>query len=298
MKKLLLSAAVLAATLSANAQNPTTLSEEMRGTTDTESSSPCFLGYEDGPGAFQGFVGNDFTNMQWDQENGSMTFDATTAKQNHGPLYYQLSAGDDVECYPAEGLVDISTANKIEIRAKSTAPFKITAYIQEGNAASWDYSKFSKTEITMNLTTEYQIFYVENLLDSSNADNLVDLTKIGIVVFELGKDDNGEWFQVTDEKVSIDYIRLGEAAVTSNEVINSADVKVFPNPAKDLLNVEVNLNEVANVQLVDLTGKVVATQTVSNQGTAKFNTANLSSGLYIVSIQTANGVVTQKVLVK
>lgn len=299
MKKFLLSAAVIAATLSANAQNPTSLSEEMRGSTETESASPCFLGYIDGPGAFQGFVGNDFTNMQWDQTEGAMTFDATTHPDSHGPLYYQLSAGDDVECFPAEGLVDISTSSKIEIRAKATTAMKITVYVQEGNAASWDYSKFSITPLTLNLTTEYQSFFVDNISSDNIAETAtIDLTKIGCVVFELGKDADNNWIQVSGEKVSIDYIRLGDAAVSSNEVISSSDVNVFPNPATDVLNVEVNLNEVANVELVDLTGKVVATQTVSNQGTATFNTANLSSGLYIVSIQTANGVVTQKVLVK
>ena len=47
MKKILLSAALLAGVV-ANAQNPTTLMEEMDGET------PCFLGYEEGPGPFQG----------------------------------------------------------------------------------------------------------------------------------------------------------------------------------------------------------------------------------------------------
>jgi hypothetical protein len=297
LKKLLLSAAVIAATFSANAQNPTTLSEEMRGSTETEDASPCFLGYEDGPGAFQYSPGHDFTNMQWNEANGEITFDATTTSP-HGPLYYKFSAGNDAECFPGTGLVDISTASKLEIRAKASTNMKIEVYVQEGNTESWNYSKFSVTALTLNLTTEYQSFFIDNI-SSDNIDetSTIDLSNIGIVAFELGKEDE-IFIPVTDATVSIDYIRLGDAAVSSNEVISSSDVSVFPNPASDVLNVTVNLDEVANVELVDLTGKVVATQTVSNQGTATFNTANLSSGLYIVSIQTANGVVTQKVLVK
>jgi len=236
--------------------------------------------------------------MQWDQADGAMTFDATTAQSNHGPLYYQLTAGNDLECFPAEGLVDLTVSNKVEIRAKATTAMKITVYIQEGNAASWDYSKFSAKTLTLDLTTEYQTFLVEDIADTNSTGASVDITQVGVVVFELGKDQEGEWIQVSGEKVSIDYMRFGDFSVSSNEVISSSNVNVFPNPATDVLNVEVNLDEVATIELVDLTGKVVATQTLSNQGTATFNTANLSSGLYIVSIQTANGVVTEKVLVK
>ena len=129
MKKILLSAALLAGVVS-NAQNPTTLSEEMDGAT------PCFLGYEEGPGAFQGSVGHDFTNMQYDAANETMTFDATTHADSHGPLYYTLSGGDLDECLAATGLVGISANNLLAITSKLLA---ITSKLLEITNATSDY---------------------------------------------------------------------------------------------------------------------------------------------------------------
>ena len=84
MKKILLSVSTLVLALTANAQNSNAHAENMDGVT------PCFLSYEGGPGAFQGAAGHDFKNMQWDQANNVMTFDATTHATLHGPLYYTL----------------------------------------------------------------------------------------------------------------------------------------------------------------------------------------------------------------
>ena len=293
MKKILLSAALLAGVV-ANAQNPTTLMEEMDGET------PCFLGYEEGPGGFQGSVGHDFTNMQYDAENGTMTFDATTHAENHGPLYYTLSGGDLDECLAAEGLVDISANNLLAIRAKASEPLNITAYTQEGNAASWNYSKFSETTLQMSLTTEFQEFSVADISAlSTNGTDAVDLTSIGTIAFELANAAfDGGYDDVSGALVTIDFIRLGEAATSVNETVVTG-FNVYPNPATDVLNVKFDANAVTTVELTDLTGKVVETQTAqAGASTVNFATANVNAGVYFVNVKNVNGSTTQKVVIK
>ena len=98
----------------------------------------------------------------------------------HGPLYYTLSGGDLDECLAAQGLVDISANNLLAIRAKASEPLNITAYTQEGNAASWNYSKFSETTLQMSLTTEFQEFSVADISAlSTNGTDAVDFTQSG-----------------------------------------------------------------------------------------------------------------------
>lgn len=293
MKKSLLLLAAVAA-FGAKAQNPTWLAENMDGVT------PCFLSWSPA-GAFQGSAGHDFTNMTWNSSDGdgSMEFSATTHASSHGPLYYTLSDGDDLACNAAAGLVDVSGSDAyVSVRIKASTPMAINFYIQEGNAASWDYSKFSLSNVKMDLTTSYQVFTLSNIEASNLAETgTIDLTSIGGVAFELGKTDDTNYDQVTGATVSVDYIRLGYDVSTNDVVVNA--LNVYPNPATDQLNVAFDATSVSTVELTDLTGKVVASQIAKvGANTVSFETANVNAGVYFVNIKNATGNVTEKVIIK
>lgn len=292
MKKSLLLLAAVAA-FGAKAQNPAFLNEEWDGAT------PCFTSWSPA-GSFQGFAGHDFTAPTYDATEGALTFDATTHASQHGPMYYTLSAGDDLACKPAEGLVDLTVAGSdmAYIRIKASAPVQILAYFQEGNAASWDYSKFSETHAVMDLTTSYQIIKVENFSTANiGGTGTVDLSSIGGIAFELGKTDGTNYDAVSGVTVSVDYIRLGNAVSTNDVVVNA--LNVYPNPATDQLNVAFDASAVSTVELTDLTGKVVASQIAKvGANTVSFETANVNAGVYFVNIKNATGNVTEKVIIK
>lgn len=299
MKKILLSTFVVAS-LAVTAQNPTGHTESM----SVENASPCFLGYEEGPGAFQGAAGHDFTNMTHDAaqgEDGALVFSGETHASQHGPLYYTLSGGDDIECKAAQGLVDISSAPRAELRIKASSPVQILVYIQEGNDPNWNYSKFSLTHAVVDVTTDWQVVEIPSI-SSSNINELadaVDLTQIGGVNFELGKTD-GESYDTFDGTVSVDYIKLGDDAnITSTEKTIASGLNIFPNPATDVLNVKLDAASATTIELVDITGKVIDTKlTQAGFATTSFNTAEINSGVYFVNVKNAAGSTTQKVVVK
>lgn len=295
MKKILLSLAVITA-LGANAQNPTNLVEEMDGTT------PCHTGFQPA-GNFTGYNGNDFTGGVFNVTDGSFDFEATTNAEKHSPLYYPLSAGNAEECSPfvGKGLVDITgSSSKLVIRAKSTSDVSINVYIQEGNAPSWDYSKFSETALIINLTPTYQEFELSNISLTTLAGGTIDLTSIGTIAFELGSNDiegTKVYDQVSGATVSIDYIRLVDAVSINEAVVNA--LNVYPNPATEQLNVVFDATSVSTVELTDLTGKVVATQSANAGANAiSFNVANVNAGVYFVNIKNAGGNSAQKVIIK
>lgn len=75
--------------------------------------------------------------------------------------------------------------------------------------------------------------------------------------------------------------------------LNSVDFALFPNPAKDM--VIINLNNVADFQeavVYTLTGKVVMTETSTS-----FSVAQLAGGTYYVKVITSNGQNTKKLVV-
>jgi hypothetical protein len=84
---------------------------------------------------------------------------------------------------------------------------------------------------------------------------------------------------------------------------NSDNVAVFPNPANDQLNVRLlfaECNAVGNIELFDLTGKVVAVPntnqfSITNQYT--FDVADLNKGVYILKVTNGMKVSTSKVTI-
>ena len=82
-------------------------------------------------------------------------------------------------------------------------------------------------------------------------------------------------------------------------IITQSQFNLFPNPAKDLLNVDLNLSETAEnatVTMFDINGRIIEQLNYSNvkQQNIQFNVANLSAGFYFVRIQSENGVQTKE----
>lgn len=110
-------------------------------------------------------------------------------------------------------------------------------------------------------------------------------------------------------KFSSDNVSEGEgfqleyyAIVSASDNPAFEEVKVFPNPATNFINVEystVNAEDLT-FQLTDIAGRVIRTENVSHAGgtsTHNMNINDLSNGIYMLRIQSSQGSVTKKVIV-
>ncbi|MBM3405591.1 MAG: T9SS type A sorting domain-containing protein, partial [Bacteroidetes bacterium] len=98
------------------------------------------------------------------------------------------------------------------------------------------------------------------------------------------------------------YIHVDECSGIV-EKHRGTELKVFPNPADDEINVLVNSRkpENANLRITDLQGRTVLSMEVSLSGKKDWivlPVSNLLSGLYLVSLHSSEGVIYQKVVVK
>ena len=89
----------------------------------------------------------------------------------------------------------------------------------------------------------------------------------------------------------------------TNTLLETANFRVFPNPAKDVLNVDLSLQETAEnatVTLFDINGRIIEQLNYSNlkQQTIQFNTGNLTAGFYFVRVKTEKGVQTKEFVKK
>lgn len=106
-----------------------------------------------------------------------------------------------------------------------------------------------------------------------------------------------------DRKAPIVRLRLfeGEVGIGENEVLNT--FSVYPNPATDLLtvNLTVNNSENTSINIVDLSGKVVQTENLgllNGDMQVQLSLEDLTAGVYFVEFVTNTGVQTKKFVKK
>jgi len=86
----------------------------------------------------------------------------------------------------------------------------------------------------------------------------------------------------------------------SEPPVGKIKVNIYPNPANSTLNIELPDNTVTNtasVEMLDISGRTVLKEYFTAP-LLHLNTSGLHSGLYLVKVQTAKGVVTEKVVVR
>lgn len=83
------------------------------------------------------------------------------------------------------------------------------------------------------------------------------------------------------------------AATTGIEnVENAANVAIYPNPVRNMLTIEGN--DVKNVEIIDMNGRVVLT----NDRAGQLDMSTLAEGVYMVRVMSLSGVTAQKVVKK
>lgn len=97
-------------------------------------------------------------------------------------------------------------------------------------------------------------------------------------------------FNCTDEFVfNLDDVEIVPGVGVEN---HDLQVKIFPNPANSILNINANSN-ISKVEVYNLLGQNVMTVSVNDINT-NINTSNLTAGMYMLKLHTDNGVVNQK----
>ncbi len=96
----------------------------------------------------------------------------------------------------------------------------------------------------------------------------------------------------------------GEYAFTAPsstyDLLSGDVVKIFPNPAKDFINVEVDTDVLTgnlNMTLFTVKGEVLKTTLVTNNGISKINVSDLKAGNYVLRISNDKNLVSKSIVV-
>jgi hypothetical protein len=247
------------------------------------------------------FVANSFLTA----DGYTFVSQATVPTSNSVPAWFPLAAisgeGEAAQCSNLNGVskgVDLTSKSKVTIKATgapgATLEFFLGGEGQWGPSSS-SYNTGSGKGITASYTftssNEETFNFDFSVLDATVWAGWAGKNKIQSVGFASKTD--GATFKVSQVLIGAD------ANTTINvDAVSASSFSVFPNPASDVVNVVLASSDAATVELADLAGQVVSSQAVNGTNLVAVSTSNVTSGVYVVNVRSANGVATQKVVVK
>ena len=92
----------------------------------------------------------------------------------------------------------------------------------------------------------------------------------------------------------------GDSLLGNDEFATIAQdvISVYPNPAKDVINVNSSINSFNSVSIVDLNGRVVKSLNFNAVTEAQINISDLASGIYVMNINSEKETFSKKIVIE
>ena len=159
------------------------------------------------------------------------------------------------------------------------------------------------TIIEISISTGRSINSIHPFVDTDGdlIENYLDDDDDGDMVLTRDEDYNNNG-DPTDDDTNMngtpDYLD-SDVALSLNEFDN-VQFSMFPNPANDLVTIRLNANNFGNVtvNIIDLQGKLILEQHISEGNTMELDIADLQSGLYFVKLNANNKSLIKKLIIE
>ena len=175
-------------------------------------------------------------------------------------------------------------------------PVSEISYSWDNNQSAWIYSTKIEWEYDLNFQTTLQI----NFRWESDDYNWISLSKItysydaseNIRVKDIysGSAING-WVL----RNHIEYFYSEFVTNINTNITESQSIKLYPNPAIEIFNIETQNPEISFGKLYNLNGELVKYLTIQ-QGINTYNISELKSGVYFIQIPQKEGMVVKKLV--
>ncbi|MCF8232590.1 MAG: T9SS type A sorting domain-containing protein [Bacteroidales bacterium] len=217
-------------------------------------------------------------------------------------VYYSLADGQVVDREPASDTWDI-LFTRYTAMIDGTTPYTVTGVLNNFNTGVAEYTS---------VAPEFEQW---NMLDLDTSRSVIgyDWKEFDMGTFTYVVDDSTLFF-ATSHSGAIYKLRFTKFEGSSTgkvvfevEEVSTADVegvsgnqenvKVYPNPAKQYLNLEGSFDRQAVVRLYDLTGKLIVEQRLNGQH-ARVPVSDIRQGVYMLTIVQGSQTISQKVMIR
>ena len=112
----------------------------------------------------------------------------------------------------------------------------------------------------------------------------------------------GRYFQLNKDSPTACYfdsfsLELLDCNVPATVEENLAGFDIFPNPAREFISIELELNGMHDIEVFNPSGKIVKKIKAYFAGEAKINVADLETGVYSLIIRSNQKVYTQRCII-
>tara|TARA_R110001632_G_scaffold43376_1_gene109855 strand:+ start:12339 stop:14558 length:2220 start_codon:yes stop_codon:yes gene_type:complete len=205
-----------------------------------------------------------------------------------------------------------SARDDIRVTVTDADPFTVelpnTAVVWEGlttqtvtwNKGTTDTAPINCSFVTIKLSTDGGLTFPITILSNTPNDGSQD-----IVVPDNPTTEARIMIEAVDNLFynvnAIDFTINGATASIDDTILQ--DFKLFPNPAKDVLNLHFKMNDSNDVEILlyDLQGRTVRRVLYNNQS-QKFeqsiSTKDVASGIYLIKVNSGNKSVTKKLIIE
>ena len=97
-------------------------------------------------------------------------------------------------------------------------------------------------------------------------------------------------------KLSINIIELSNATLSTSEIVQEQIIKIFPNPSKGVFNIKINNGEKAQYRIYSINGMEVQKGNFISEKQVRFE--NSQKGIYILQLESEQGISNHKIIVK
>jgi hypothetical protein len=88
-------------------------------------------------------------------------------------------------------------------------------------------------------------------------------------------------------------------SASGTEKLEEFGVKIFPNPSNGKVNVEINRDyNSANISVLDLSGKIIYSKTLSNNNSKEIDLSTYAKGMYIIQLDVDNEKIVTKLIIE
>jgi len=216
------------------------------------------------------------------------TGDATVAiNYGTGTLSYNPQ-----EVYP----INIALSN---LQNETKNGFQIVALDSlDNNAGSWELVEEATTQIRQGSSLADRSYVTHtsagNTLNTWDMNWIAPNEDMGPITFYLAVNDANDNGGRTGDAIYITNLSVASSTTTSTTEAINAQIAVYPNPTSQSLTIQSLNLPILNAKLYTASGQLIQQQAFPNS----LDVSNYSSGLYLLELQTENGVVLKKILVK
>ncbi len=183
------------------------------------------------------------------------------------------------------------------------SPYHNTLFVtQSGGTFNWNQYTIEGDSAPLPALTAYVLYRDDNNTGAWHAVQGVSGTQTTITDPDFSSFPNGRWRVETTWNISCSSSKSSYSTSKSNvktattgieTFLNSENVKIFPNPANDIITI--SIPQQATIEITNIQGQIIKTLNITNQETT-IDVSGLSGGVYIIKVMSDKRVVVRKLI--